>query len=746
MIEVALLFGILGQSISPIDAYRANFHSIRAEAEFEFHQGRIERPPSSETAKIVAELWSGRPFKFDADPANAIVGSWSCDGTAQHMLFSSPPEYLEQQRGKAPVNGAARTYTPETEYMYDDSLVIRRHSDPLDPSYHLPDVDCFQVADDGRLYFGVSPLMFRWGKQFPSYIEDLFPGMKPGVKAVAYHGRPLETEIYARVDEERRISDRIEVGYDPSIGYLPRVIRELMTGADINEQDRTVVLEMHIVDAQPCDAGGFIPTEWYKATYEIVDFERKYPGYTVFSNVAPDDRLQLGHFRARKLRRLGKPISLTKMDGVKFITYHGKFIKLARGSRGLSLATVKSLISRNRPSDGSQGLPQLTAGDARSAWSWNGARSSKRDEMDASPDRVIQQPSTSARYYVYVAGVVAVSAAIIFFFVRRKRNKLPTLVLILLVMTSNGCSRQDLPPSLAGRFKEISTIYDAGAPVIALTLEVRNGGGVPLELRSASGGCSCRQIDAAALPASLKPDEAISFPVRLNVSPKSYQQLVGFTFETDYGAMEIPVTTYAYQRDQLDNEEYNIAVRYDESDTSFDVVHRHIMKAGDRLPGFELSVPLGFRAARTKGQSRTFPLTKDLVAVDTSYRVTIADAKIGAFKDQMILKADDDKLDLRVPILWRKLPYLYMVPERAVLVARPLRMKLQCVDENVGLTKVLSAPPGILVQFPTEREVSVRLVPDAPQHIDGSVVLATSATGAGNHISFPVIRYTPTTK
>ncbi len=69
-----------------------------------------------------------------------------------------------------------------------------------------------------------------------------------------------------------------------------------------------------------------------------------------------------------------------------------------------------------------------------------------------------------------------------------------------------------------------------------------------------------------------------------------------------------------------------------------------------------------------------------------------------------------------------------------------MRVFLYCPDDQVEITRVLSAPDGVSAATASTREVIVRLADRSPQILDGFIEMETSAAGKPP-LKVHVVRY-----
>ena len=106
---------LLGQvSPGPLDAFRANFASIRADVDFVYEHGHAD------SATIEGDrLWAGQVVGFEEHPARGAIGRWSYDGKLERYEISTPPSALQDARRRRG-DGEIQPYRREPfELIYD---------------------------------------------------------------------------------------------------------------------------------------------------------------------------------------------------------------------------------------------------------------------------------------------------------------------------------------------------------------------------------------------------------------------------------------------------------------------------------------------------------------------------------------------------------------------------------------------------------------------------------------------------
>ena len=240
----------------PLDGFRANFASIRAELDYDFQVGEFHdngwRPWEEPLPEFV-----------ETRPDDRIVGHWACDGQAEYYLFSSPPDVLERARKEVPKQASGKVsyqvhFVPKTEFLWDGETVCWHLDNPnrltSASNQQWKTVTVESIESKSRFSTTKGPLSWGFGA-FPHALERR-RGTVPDQYRIVKSGRPLNVEVYKEATSVNNGWSQLEVYYDPSVGFLPRFVRRLSHDGRV---DRAFVLEFFLADARPCVAAGSYP-------------------------------------------------------------------------------------------------------------------------------------------------------------------------------------------------------------------------------------------------------------------------------------------------------------------------------------------------------------------------------------------------------------------------------------------------------------------------------------------------------
>lgn len=227
----------------------------------------------------------------------------------------------------------------------------------------------------------------------------------------------------------------------------------------------------------------------------------------------------------------------------------------------------------------------------------------------------------------------------------------------------------------------------------------------------------------------MKPQVAVDLPVGLNDRRQYDVQVVAFDFETDRGIVKASADFLAMPRHAVSPNSIAIHAVNGVDAEPVEVVHREVRPEDEGESQALLYPPSEFKLEKVDTKSGRVLNATGFVYTDTTYVLTLLDESLGTKRADLTLKMPDGRRVFDVPMVWDRRAYLSTVPEQVILGGRPVRVFLRCPDEDVELTKILSAPAGITAVVSSPREISVRSSDDAPSSIDGVIEVETSAKG-----------------
>ena len=271
----------------------------------------------------------------------------------------------------------------------------------------------------------------------------------------------------------------------------------------------TTINERYLVSTTVTPTGEFVPIQWYVLFYQLdrIDsqvFDRNIPGMCVDTKLlAYKPTADVGHFKASNVRRLSSShVELKELSKIREISAIGGTTKLQPNVHTLNLEQVRSKIGGKFSHDN---RPTLTIDQAEIA-ALNRLTKGNR-------------PMNSA----VVPVVGGLSAAIICWLVFRKRRQSVWIVFCILIC---GCTGGHDKPStvavnralLETRFTDDTILVEPPVTSLALVMAIWNSGTFAVRVNRVNGGCTCRKVDQAPLPATLAPGEQVL--IRADIQPK----------------------------------------------------------------------------------------------------------------------------------------------------------------------------------------------------------------------------------
>ena len=695
---------LVGQiTVGPLDGFRANYAAIRADLNFEYQCGYIE--PAEVSG---GKLWSSPTVGFDPFEGRTVVGNWGCDGVSEYYHCGSPDAIIAGDLKIKRKPSDFVNHIPKYEMTYDGTTA----------AYHNLKTTTLdvQITDrPGLLGPGNGPFIW-WGQYpFPMMLDAYMPDKTTTHSRSSRGGHFVEIDVHTNRDSFG--SQRIEVAYDPAVGYLPRHERMVIR---YYNPDKAYIKEFYLISAEIA-GNGFVPMEWYETFFEVERFNEIYSTYDENTVVDPVSKFSIGHFKVTQVNKPVRPVKLRNIAKIRRLSGIGGQVDLAATPKTLGLAEVTAKLGRKMLTPSATILPHL-------------------DEAEMNE---LGNDRGSYRGYLF-AGSGAVALLVAGWVYRRRQTQ--RVILLLLpwgVPAWSGCGPAGHPsPHLAAAFTQTRVIYDANGGGIPLTLVVKNDGNQPINLISANGGCTCRQVDQTSFPTTLRLGATLAIPVKLNDRRNPGPENVVFTFETDHGSLNTPTKLYALAAHQLNPEApTNNGVR-EHGDWKFDLVHRQVFAADTGASKTKLEFPDEFSATKVETHTGRVGRANEFAYEDITYQVELVNQELGIRKAGIRLSDPAGKTLVDAPVLWRRLTFLNHVPDHVMLSERPVRVFLRCDDESVELTRVIAESPGIKAVVASPREVSISLADDAAPVIDGLVQVATTATDQPP-LDIRVLRYSP---
>jgi hypothetical protein len=717
-----LLAAVMASQVTPgpLDAFAANYASIRAEMDFEYADCTFDGQ--------VADLWSDKKPEFRTDRESRILGHWACDGEAESFSFRSCAEMLARVGANPPRVEAGKLfmparYVPTTEALWDGRVLAWHTRDPIrDPagsafSWQAVHVG-FMYEEPGCLTEGRGPFYWGFSYTFPQIIRAHFSGIVPSVRRSIRGGRPVEVEVYRR-EEPQGGWTQFEVSYDATQGYLPRFARIV----SLASEDNALGKEMYLLQATPSAAGAFVPTEWFDTFFVVESFSKRFPHYDDDAVLKAAGKIHGGHFRASGVKTRSSPVALTDLKGVGTLNTPGGWLRI-RKTGSLTLSTIRQLAGKNLTDPPKR--PVLPSLDATELHEFETAR---------------RPPSRSAAWLL----VLAIGAPLVAFLAWRWRARKAAWVVIAVAAPSlgGGCGVWAPPVvKLNAAFEQSPVFIEPGSSNLTMTLLLRNDGNQTVRIIKADGGCTCRKVDQSTLPLRLRPAAQIGLPVDMAAPKATSPYEAGFEFETDHGILRVNVPYFSLVSHQLDPDAATHTALTDDDPWVFELTHREVYRGTVPRSKIVLEFPKDLSAETTSVQGGGVGAAPGFFFEDTMYKVRLNNRDPGLHKAYISLRRPDGVPVLEAPVVWDRVPYLSSIPSRVTLGTRPARVFLRCPDDSVEITQILARPAGTTVLVTSPREIRITLSRDAPATIDGTVEIGTTAQGR-HPLRVHVVRYSP---
>ncbi|AGA24747.1 hypothetical protein [Singulisphaera acidiphila] len=424
-----IVIAMLGQlKAGPTDAFTLNRRSIRAEFDFSFSVGKLDK-----SHLIQNRLWTESRFAKREIPHMKIAGHWDSDGRAEHTIC-----------GPADASGRIGPLEGKPGNVVEGEPAMEVLTDGEVSAFHkiLEGDRSIEVIPSGGSLVSYGP--FHWFlEDFPFMLQRIFPKtLDHTVKSATINGHKCEYETYYLGDPQSFYE--LTVCYDPDVNFLPRYIRALTFNATGPLPNQADVAEFFLVDAQRCKSGGFIPMTWNVAKYDIDAFTRRYPSYKTLDPIMPhQNNVTVYNFVGSNLRDKTSKSKLTEISENSLLGSKGGTVKLKDNPKSLSLDQIRARLGSKLTHPVNRVLPTLDYDEKTKTFS--------------NPMWV--------RSKLFFACVLF--GAILFGIFRLHRQRLahhlpPALMLLGLALTCTGCSSRNPPVSkLSASFR--ASAYNCAA-------------------------------------------------------------------------------------------------------------------------------------------------------------------------------------------------------------------------------------------------------------------------------------------
>ncbi len=465
-----LAIACLGQlPLGPLDAFKANYGATKVEAIYTYKSGS----GTADTLKNLRE-WSGKEVAYVEDSDSMSV-RWACDGNAEVLKCEELAKFSQSDKKELTFDKTSR------KAFVKSKISIEVLTDGWIQAEHRSTDGAVQIhinADPGLARLGRGPYMW-WGSfRFPSSIKTDFEDASPSTFESSLGGYKTIVSVYQKNYGPGGGDYRVEIHFDPSIGYLPRFARSIgVSGKNV------YCKELYLIEAKSSTDGGFVPTEYFDAAFSAAPVSLPSTSVTLdFKSIKPLGTVKIGHLQNSKFSSLTGPVAITNLEMVKVIAGRGGFVPLSSKSP-LTIDQIKSSLGKKltdaKPTTfATSDLPDAAKPVARG---WN---------------------ISALQISLIIVVVLALSRVL------WKRIKKSTLIMILCVAFGglSGCSRpSDSEVKVEASFDRSQQLIEGHSANLHLSLIIVNQTNTPIKVFKVDGNCSCRAVDQSVLPSTLSP-------------------------------------------------------------------------------------------------------------------------------------------------------------------------------------------------------------------------------------------------
>lgn len=338
ILYLVALVGWQAAAPGPIDAFRSNFAAIGAEGDYEYRWGRL---PTELFEVDAAGLKDAVSFA-DQEP-RVISGTWSCFDGVERFLQNprkDSTETAEPAGAGSGETGYSHGPEPRIELISDGQVMARIDLGKSGDAGRDTVVEVSYQPTGGVTSLAKGPFVW-WECSLVAMLGLRFDGVTPERGRLELDGASLEVETYIKPYPSGWM--RLEVAYDPRIGFLPRRTRFITL-----EGKKAYVREWRLVDHRRSAIGGFVPSEWISGLFQYDDFPGAYPSYDASTKLHRDAAFVGGsHFRLTSFRDRHEPVGLTRLTGRVTLACAGGEKRLRGTPARLTLADVRQGLGRD---------------------------------------------------------------------------------------------------------------------------------------------------------------------------------------------------------------------------------------------------------------------------------------------------------------------------------------------------------------------------------------------------------------
>jgi hypothetical protein len=448
--------------LGPLDGLRANFAQTKADVRYHFERGTA---PLESLERL--RNWVRGEIGFVPNQPDSLDVRWACDGVRE-VLRCVTPEGAIPNAANAPVKGEKPSSSGP--FVQVQRIAFETLCDGELYASHQLDQDYVYVGlhDPVKAFYrGAGPFVW-WGSfHCPSSLKLRYGDAQPSIHGTSVGGVAALVSVFQK---ERTAGDwlRTEIYHDPSIGYLPRYVRNVYLN-----RGQAVCQEIFLLDARPCSEGGFVPTDLFETR-----FMSETPKHIGADEVdagpgpRPTNKIVMGRLQATAFKDLRGQVALENLDNVRYVNSQGGHSPVV-SKTPLTMSRIRTLLGRKMTDPPPPAFANLD-----------------RDELL----RFSQPPATSWRWlWLTLGGSVLVGTFL--FFWRRKRATLGLSLLLFVGSGLAGCGREQGPEvKISAAFERPHVLQRPRTDAASVNLIARNHGRSPIKMINVDAGCSCRKI------------------------------------------------------------------------------------------------------------------------------------------------------------------------------------------------------------------------------------------------------------
>jgi hypothetical protein len=597
--------------VDSLDGFRANLSSIEASVEFTYRVG------FARSAEVCAgRVWSKGTVNLVRENKSLFVsGRWESDGNVERLV-NLPSDERAREIESAREKGLNQIPGGEAEEFLLDSELVAGHK--LAEAY----VTVAPATLSGAQNHLITP--FSWFlDRFPHDFERLQSSVPPGSQRSmlrGVHGGYATEDLILSVSTEDGDGHYV-IAFDSSLQLLPRFDRRCEVW---RENDTATINEMYLLDARRCKAGGFVPVEWVRLSFDIPDFKKTYPHFDPQGDLeCPTTEVYCTHFRATTFQDTNPYPRLHREEGFILVASAGGTVRLPDSPTSLSMDDVRRIM-------GQKAFAQPPPGPT----------------INLAEVEEFEKPRRRWTTWLTSAGLVLAGGLLLVAAYRRLRS-IKVLGLLVAILIPVGCApsaaRQSPPleARIDAAFHDENVLIDNSYPEVVLSLHIRNTGNCELLVTGVTPSCLCSLADESVFPACLKPGQGIVTNAKVE-KRYNYQRLgIVWTFQTDHGEVQaishvlmIPsarITPYQQGHPGITTGEPHV----------FKVLVQQVAHEADPWPEAQLLAPEGgLGIAQTDERSGPGP-AQGFRFLERRYGIAVCDETLGDHKKELSVLTKD---------------------------------------------------------------------------------------------------------